>query len=197
MANLNAPRGFRPVQYAGGIPQNGRQTRYYVPSSVAHAVGVGDPVVRLTASSDPLGGPSCTLATVGTYISGVVVAVDANAGDLSKVGYLPASTGGYVYVNDDPTAVFEVQEGGSGTALTVATAVGQCINSITIAYANTTIGSSVMQIDNGAVGTSTYTWIITGLVQSSDNAVGQYAKWLVKANLHTEAVAGASNYLQI
>lgn len=196
MANLNAPRGFTPVQYAGGIPQNGRQTRYYK-GTTAGILGIGDPVVRLTASSDPAGGPEVVRATTGSYITGVVVAIDPVPANLQQVGYYAAADTGYLYVNDDPTALFEVQEGGSGTVLTVATAVGQCINSVTALNADTTIGHSKYQIDNNAVGTSTYTWIIVALANHPDNAVGTNAKWLVKANLHTEAVIGTSNYKQI
>ena len=196
MANVNAPRGFRPVRYSDGKPYMGAVNKYYKSASVI--LGVGDPVVRTTGSTDPQAiGASVTRATVGSYVTGHIVAFDAIPASLSQVGYMLAADTGYVYVADELDMVLEVQEGGSGTALTAAN-IGQSINAITAVNANTTIGTSLFQIDNATVTTaSTGTYVIVGLVQRADNVLGQYAKWLVKVNLSTEDGSGASSVLAI
>lgn len=193
MANLNAPRGFVPVS-VDGKPYVSQVNRYWKDTTANMVIAVGDPVVRVASSSDPEGGPEITRATTGSYVTGVVVAIEPNRSDLSKVGYLSATDTGYVYVADDPRQYFEVQEGGSGTALAV-TDVGKHIDSVTALDGNTTIGLSKYQIDNGAKATDN-TWVIVKLSPRPDNAVGTYAKWIVKANLHTEANAGATNVLE-
>ena len=202
MANTNIANGFTPVMMADGKPYYGIGKKYYKDSAVANMViAVGDPVIRVTASSDPLGGPSITRATTGSEVTGIVVGIEPVRTNLAQVGYLGTGDSGYVYVEDDPYVIYEVQEGNStgaaGTPLTIANAVGQCINSCTAVAGNTTIGRSKYNIDNSALGTSTYTWIIKGLVQRSDNAVGSYAKWLVQANKSTEINAAAANIEQI
>ena len=199
MANLNAARGFRPVRYSDNKAYLGAQTKYYCAGGAV--LGVGDPIVRVTGgtAADPAGVAAAVVrATTGSYITGVIVGFDANPANLQEVGYRgTGDTNYYVYVADEPDLIFEVQEGGSGSALTTAN-IGQSINSITAVNANTTIGTSLFQIDNATVTTSdTGTWIIVGLVQRADVATGQYARWLVKPNLHTEVSAGAAGVLAI
>lgn len=193
MANLNAPRGFVPVSLDGSRYVS--QVNRYYKDATAGVIAVGDPVVRVTASSDPLGGPEIVRASTGSYITGVVVGIDPVRSNLSQVGYLAAADIGYVYVADNPMQYFEVQEGGSGTALAV-TDVGVHIDSVTALDGNTTIGLSKYQLDNGAKATDN-TWVLVRLSPKPDNAVGTYAKWIVKANLHTEVNAGATNVKEI
>jgi hypothetical protein len=193
MANVNSPRGFTPVKMADGKPYCGIGNRYYK-DTTAGAIGIGDPVIRVVSSSDPLGGPEIVRATTGAAITGVVVGIEPNRSDLSKL-YLAAGDTGYVLVEDDPNVIFEVQEGGSGTQLAV-TDVGKHIDSVTALDCDTVTGRSKYQIDNNAKATDN-TWIIKGLSSKPDNAVGQYAKWLVQANLHTEVNASATNHTEI
>lgn len=194
MANQNAPRGFMPVKYRSGKSYDGICRRYYK-DTTAGIIGVGDPVVRVTASSDPLGGPEIVRATTGGAITGIVVGIEPDANRLGQVGYLAAADVGYVLVADDPFLMFEVQEGGAGTALAV-TDVGKHINSVTALNADTVIGRSKYQIDNNAKSTGN-TFRIEQLVQREDNAVGAYAKWLVSANLHTETNASATTLTEV
>ncbi len=190
MANVNMPNGFSPYNSIKG--DRGRVTRYWK-DATAGQLTVGDAVLRVASSSDPEGGPEVVRAVVGACHTGIVVGVDPVRSDLSRHGYLAAAESGYIYVNDDPDQVFVVQEAGSGTALAV-TDVGKHIDTITAAAGDTTIGRSVDCIDNNAKATDN-TWIIVGLAPGSE--VGAYAKWLVKANLHTEANAGATNIKEI
>lgn len=194
MANLNAPRGFEPIRHSDGKPYTGQCNRYYK-DATAGIIGVGDPVIRVVSSSDPEGGPEIVRATTGAAITGVVVGIEPVRGNLGQVGYLAAADVGYVLVADDPTLLFEVQEGGSGTALAI-TDIGKHIDSVTALNADTTIGRSKYQIDNNAKATGD-TWIIVQLSPKADNAVGTYAKWLVRANLHTEVNASATNITEI
>lgn len=194
MANIDAPRGFTPVRYKNGKPYSGAARMYYK-DTTAGIIGVGDPVIRVTNSSDPLGNPEIVRATTGAAITGVVVAIVPDSSRPNQVGYLSASDVGYVMVADDPDLLFEVQEVSGGTALAV-TNIGEHIDSVTAINASSVIGRSQYEIDNAALATDN-TWIIEGLVQRPDNAVGEHAKWLVSANLHTEVNAGVTNRKEI
>lgn len=194
MANADAPRGFTPVKYRSGKPYDGIARRYYK-STTAGVIGIGDPVIRATNSTDPEGGPEIVRATTGAAITGVVVGIEPTRSDLGKVGYLASADTGYVLVADDPELLFEVQEVSGGTALAV-TNIGQHIDSVTALDADTTIGRSKYEIDNAAVATGN-TWRLESLVNRPDNAVGEHAKWLVMANLHTEVNASATNLTEI
>ena len=193
MANVDAPRGFTPVKYASGLAYSGAARRYYK-DATAGIIGVGDPVIRATNSSDPEGGPEIVRATTGAAITGVVVGIDPVRSNLNQL-HLAAADVGYVFVADDPNLLFEVQEVTGGTALAV-TNVGEHIDSITAVDANTTTGRSKYEIDNAAVATGN-TWRLEELVNRPDNVVGEHAKWLVSANLHTEANASATNKTEI
>src|SRR5690606_24920448 len=85
----------------------------------------------------------------------------------------------YALVVDDPNMIFEVQEIGTGTALTAAE-VGMNVNLV----AGTGNGYvSGWQVSNsGEDTTDTLQVRLLGLVQRQDNAFGPYAKWLVKIN---------------
>jgi hypothetical protein len=194
MANLDAPRGFTPVKYRSGKPYSGIARRYYK-SATAGIIGVGDPVIRATNSSDPDGGPEIVRATTGAAITGVVVAIEPKESDLEQVGYLASADTGYVLVADDPDLLFEVQEVSGGTALAVVN-IGEHIDSVAAIDADTTIGRSKYEIDNAALATDN-TWRLEALVNRPNNAVGEHAKWLVSANLHTEVNASATNLTEI
>ncbi len=193
MANVNAPRGFTPVKYRSGAPYNGAANKYYKSASVI--LGIGDPVIRTATSASPEGYAAVTRATTGAAITGIVVGIDPLKSDLSKQGSVAAAVSSYVYVADDPNLLFEVQEGGSGTALAI-NDIGLHIDAITAVDADVVIGRSKYQIDNGAVATGN-TFRLEQLVQRSDNALGAYAKWLVSPNLHTEVNASATNLTEV
>lgn len=194
MANIDAPRGFTPVKYRSGKPYDGIARRYYK-SATAGIIGVGDPVIRVTNSSDPDGGPEIVRATTGAAITGVVVAIEPTESDLEKVGYLASADTGYVLVADDPELLFEVQEVSGGTPLAI-TNIGEHIDSVAAIDADTTIGRSKYEIDNAALATGN-TWRIEGLVRRPNNEVGEHARWLVMANLHTEVNASATNLTEV
>lgn len=195
MANVSKPCGLKPVGYLNGSPWNGQARIYYVPSSNATALYVGDPVTRLTASADANGIPSVAIGVAGSAICGVIVGVLKAVAGVSLQGTtldlttrnLAASTAGYVLVADDPNILFEIEEGttagAAGTALT-ASAIGNNANFIVLAGAST-VGDSGTLLDNATEATTaTLNLKIMSLAQREDNALGARAKWIVKINNH-------------
>lgn len=194
MANVDAPRGFTPVGLKGSNGDMGSVRRYYK-SATAGIIGIGDPVIKVTNSSDPEGGPEIIRHVTGAAITGVVVGIEPKRDNLNQIGYLASADTGYVLVCDHPDMMYEVQEVTGGTPLAV-TNVGQHIDAIAAVDADIVIGRSKYEIDNAAVATDN-TFIIEELVKAPDNAVGEHAKWLVRANLHTERNASATSRTEV
>lgn len=188
MANVNRPDGFTPIDLQ---PQHVHM--YY--KSAAVVLAVGDPVIRAANSADPRGYPAVTRATTGAAITGVVVGIAVNPSDLTKSGYLASGDSGYVYVADHPEQRFIAQDNGGASGLIV-TQIGEHINSVAAIDANSTTGRSKYQLDTEAVSTGN-TWALCGLLEAPSNSVGANAKWVVRANLHTEANASATNVTSI
>lgn len=198
MANVSKPAGLRPVGYLSGSPWNGQARIYYVPATNATALFVGDPVTRLTASADANGVPSVAIGVAGAAICGVIVGVVVAKAGVSLQGTtidltrrsLPVSTAGYVLVADDPSILFEIEEGttagAAGTALTAA-AIGNNANFIVLA-GSSTVGDSGTLLDNATEATTaTLNLKLMSLAQREDNAFGARAKWIVKINNHQYA----------
>src|SRR3990167_7283602 len=117
MANVDRPRGARPVRYLGGAPYNGAATPYNVDASNGTAVFVGDFMIR---ESD--GNVAPYTGTGGGNLIGVCISTGTNSplyADPANLDrrYLPASTAGTVLIADQPDLVFECQEDDGGTAL--------------------------------------------------------------------------------
>lgn len=189
MANLNAPNGFTPINL---LPD--RVHRYYK-DTTAGVIGVGDPVIRGTNSSDPAGYPEIVRATTGSAVTGVVIAVEPIRSNLNQFGYLAAADVGYVLVADHPQQEFIVQDNGGATGVII-TNIGQHIDSVTALNADTTIGRSKYQIDTEAIATDN-TWRIERKYDIEGNDVGAYCTWVVKPNLHTEVNASATTLTEI
>ena len=194
MANVDAPRGFTPVGLKGANGDMGSVRRYYK-DATAGIIAIGDPVIKVTNSSDPEGGPEIIRAVTGAAITGVVVGIEPVRANLNQIGYLAAADVGYVLVCDHPDMFFEVQDTTGGTPLAI-TNIGEHIDSITAVDADIVIGRSKYEIDNAALATGN-TWIIEELVKAPDNVVGEHAKFLVRANLHTERNASATSRTEV
>jgi len=186
MANLDAPRGFTPLALED------RYVHMYY-KSAAVILGVGDPVVRAANSSDPLGYASVTRATTGAAITGVVVAILPSVGRTTK--HLASADTGYVLVADSPDQLFRVQDNGGATGIIV-TQIGEHVDSVTAINANTTTGRSNYELDTEAVAADN-TWVLVAKDNAVNNVVGANCSWVVKANLHTEANASATNVTSI
>lgn len=196
MANVNQPKGLWPTQYLNGAPWNGQARLYYIASTDSNAYAIGDPVAS-SGSGDTNGVPGVTLATAGTgnAIRGVIVGCGTSEGLMADPNNLnttviPAtkSQAYYVMVVDDPNVIFEVQEVGTGTALTAAE-IGLNAN---LASGTNNGYQSGWQLANDSEGSgSTIQVRLLGLVRRQKNAFGAYAKWLVKINNH-ELAAGTA-----
>lgn len=202
MANADTPFGLIPIKNApfNEIPKN----YYYIPSSYATALFIGDPVIKTGTSNtvavtsagrlfNPGSLPEINKATAGdaNKITGVIIGFLANPSDLSK-NYNPASTERVAIVADNPLQEFEIQEESAGTPL-AATSVGLNANLVFAESGSTATGLSGAELDTTTPATdATFQLKILRLVDAPENAIGQHAKWRVKINNHTEAniVAG-------
>lgn len=204
MANANKPMGLSPHSYLNGAKWNGQGTWYAIPTSdTSNAYAIGDPV-SLAGDGDALGIPTIVLATAGDAhtlvgaIVGLSSTVPTYGGALGAGGnqfsgtVIPAGTRAntvYALVADDPMLLFEVQEGGVGTAL----ASSDLASNINLLAGTNNGYASGWLLDNNSKSTSsvTYQCQLLRLVQRIDNTFGQYAKWLVRINNHAFKVGNA------
>lgn len=189
MPNADRPSGLSPVRYLNGSPWNGAGNIYHIDSTDGNAFAIGDPVASSgTAHSNGIA--SVTIGVAGSPLRGVIVAIGSVAGESAYIDptdltlrVLPATKTKdyYVLVVDDPNVIFEVQEVSGGTALAAAQ-VG--LNANLVAGANNGYVSGWELNNAGEAVTATLNVRLLGLVQRSDNAFGEHAKWLVLINDH-------------
>lgn len=185
MANLNAPFGLKPLRERGGQPYSGACNTYYVPSTDATALFIGDPVILAGAADTAGTAPTVTRATAGATnrITGVVVGFQPDPAFV-PYGYRPASTAMYVLVADDPGLEFVIQADADGIA---ATQIGLNAN-LTAGSGSTATKQSGFILDGSTPDPdATYQLRIVGLEPQINNEVGAYADVLVRINLPTEA----------
>ena len=200
MANADIPSGLRPIKHRNGAAYNGAVNYYYVPSTYATALFVGDPVVKTgTSNTAEVEAPGAgnfgigTLAevnkaTAGTTnrITGVIVGICADPDGLGR-SYNPASNEAVIAVCDDPDVIFEVQADGTATAAMVG------LNAVLI-YTNTgdTLNGrsgAELSITTAPATTVGFQLNILRLVNRVDNEMGEFAKLEVRINQHTETNA--------
>lgn len=200
MANANTPFGLRPIKNnSGELGVN----FYYIPSSYATALFVGDPVVKTGTSntSNVVAGqrqfnagslPEINKATAGDNnpITGVIVGFLPNFDNLSR-NYNPASTEAIAIVADNPDQLFIIQEESAGSPL-AATSVGLNANLVYAESGSTVTGESGAELDTTTpASTATFQLKILRLFDDIQNSIGQHAKWVVKINRHSDANATA------
>lgn len=191
MPNISRPSGLSPVKYLNGADWTGAGQMYSIPTTDTNKISIGDPV-KLSGSGDTRGIPGVLQATAGAACVGVVVAIGTNPDggpyiDPNNLTLVQAPATKlvvyYALVVDDPNVIFEVQEGGAGTALAAAN-IGENIDFLAAAPA-TGVALSGFTIDNANHDTtSTRNCRILGLVRRADNAMGAFAKWNVLINNH-------------
>ena len=184
MANTDTPRGLQPVRDFAGAPYNGAANKYYIPSTDATAVYVGD-AVKLAGSADADGVPTVAQAAAGDTLIGVVVGVVADTQESTV--YRAASTARYVLVADDPGLIFRVQEDSVASTL-AATDVGNNAD-LVVAAGSTLTGQSGMELDSSSKATTTAQCRIVGLDNTPDNEIGTNANWLVRIVEHRNVTA--------
>ena len=191
MANANTAFGLKPVRMLDGSPYNGCVDMFYVPSSVATAIFVGDPV-KLGGSADAAGVASVALCAATDTITGVVVGF-ADAASMA-LGYGAASTIRYPLVAHGQDILFEVQEDGVGGAIAAAD-IGLNADIVVAAGSTVTKRSGVMLDTSTKNTTATLGLRIRGISQRPDNALAEFAKVLVSLNDTTESPGTASDGL--
>lgn len=193
--NTDTPFGLRPVRYRDGSPYNGAVNPYYINSTYATALFIGDPVVKVAGGSNaaavgsfPIGTlPEIQKATAGdgNAITGVIVGFAPLPNNLG-LQYNTASTERVAYVCDDPNVVFEIQADGAISA----TQVG--LNAILIyTHSGSTVtGRSGAELDTTSTAPSadaSNQLTILRVVDRADNyAATANTKVLVAINQHTE-----------
>ena len=195
MANPNTPRGLIPYRHYDGSVYNGGFNVYYVPSSYATALYMGDPVDIVSGSNDTIGTPAVQLATSGSPVVGAIIGIIDGGPEGAIIPvlqnspvYHPASTAQYLAVCDDPTVLYWIQDN-AGTQATAPTAwAGKNANLVTGA-GSTVTGFSGCQLQATSVATTnTLDLKIMRPLQEADNVIGtsantnMNAKWLVKLN---------------
>lgn len=199
MANSDTPFGLRAVGHPSGLSK-ARVTAYFVPASYGTALFPGDPVVKTgTSNTTEVTAPGIGVMPVGTMaevnkatagdgnaITGVIVGVAASPDNLGR-RYLPASTGGVVFVNDDPQTEFEIQADGTIAAAQVG------LNAVLI-YTNTgdtSTGQSGAELDTTsdvpAADASNQLTILSVVPRADNEAASDFTKVRVRINNHTEA----------
>ena len=180
MANLNQPMGLRPVATIGNGSYKGTIERFYVPSTDATAIGLGDPV-KLAGGLSADGFPIATRGTVGGITIGVGVQLQPN--DLTLT-YRKASTSMYILVDTDPNTIYEAQEDSVGGF--VALADGTKNASIILGTVDTVTGSGKSMLDSSTVAANVaLDLLLLRPAPAVDNQFPlAYAKWFVKLNLH-------------
>ena len=195
MPNANRPMGLAPVRMITGAPYNGAANIYSIAAAYATALYIGDPVIS-SGTADTRGVAGVILAAATGPIRGVIVGLGSSPSLLANPGNLDATfrpgasqaTVWYALVVDDPNVVFEVQEIGTGTALT-ATEVGLNTN-LVIGTGNGFVSGWLL--DNASEGTAATLQVrLLGLRVRADNEFGAFAKWNVMINAHELRVGSA------
>jgi hypothetical protein len=189
MANVDAPRGFSPLNTGSSSGSFIAQaTRVFVPATDGTAIFIND-AVKLAGSGDTAGTAPTVTQWDGTgSIYGVVVGVEplplsTNTSDDLTNRYRAASTAQYLYVLTDPNIEYEIQEDSVGSTLAVDD-IGQNA-AVAVAAGDTASGYSKMELDSSSKATTaTLALKILRLVDRIDNAIGDNASWVVKINNH-------------
>lgn len=180
MANVDRPGGFRPIGHTSGSPVNGAVEACSVAVSYATALFVGQPV-KSSGTADDLGRRGVELAAAGERMLGVItgIKIPAPEGAQEHPGYLPASTGGIVYVNTSSATEYEVQEDGNMGVV----AVGSTVDHVDPG-GSTVTGNSAAEIDSSTVGTGAGFKVERASQRVDNEPANVNAKWIVTINEH-------------
>lgn len=199
MANPTFNVGLKPVKYIDDRPFDGAFKRYYIPSTYATNVFIGDAVV-VTGTSNTAAVKTCSSkykigslmevnrATVGdgNPITGVVIGFDPTPASVlgtttaTKQVYGVASTERVAHVVDVSQVLFHIRD--DGAAALDATSVG--LNAVLIeGTGNTTTGISGLKLDTNSdvpAADASNQLMILGVADIPNNDVGVNCVWEVK-----------------
>lgn len=184
MANSNRPFGLRPVGTLGSGGYQGAVRQFFVPSTDANAIYIGD-TVKIAGSSGSVNAgdpsyPTAAIAAANDAVLGVCVGIIPTPADLT-VNYRKASTAMYILVDCDPDTIYEAQGDATGVA---AADIG--LNApITVTAGSTTTGISKSVIAGGSAAvTATLDVQLLALAPAVDNEAGAYSRVHVRLNLN-------------
>ena len=201
MANTDTPFGLRPIRHRNGAAYNGATNPYYINSTYATALFIGDPVIKVAGGSNAafVSGagvgefdigtlPEIEKATAGdgNRITGVIVGFAPLPNDLTKQ-YNPASTERVALVCDDPDVIFEIQSDGA----LAATSVGLNAVLIYTTSGSTVSGLSGVELDSGtatapSADASNQLLILRASNTPGNDITAAYCKVEVLINQHTQ-----------
>lgn len=190
MANANNPLGIRPISQ-NGTTWSGQGQLVAFPASQASNIFIGDPLVAL-GGTDAFGVPMVGLATAGANnpVLGTMLGISngpAGSGATVLQNFPVYRQGGllnYGLIINDPDQYYVVQEDSVGGAISAALA-GYANANLVAGAGSTITGYSGWQMQSSSVaaaGNPTYQLKIMGLLRGPDNAVGQFADWVVTLN---------------
>lgn len=210
MANQNKVFGLTPVKYLSGADWDGRGNIYHIDSGDSNAYYQGDPVALKagteTISGESYGLPTLNVGQVGAANVGVILAVGTSPRGGPYIDptnltltYAPATKTKpyFALVCDDPSVIFEIQEGGTAAnALTVAATSKNANFALAAPASGVAVSGAYLNNGTAAATTATYNLHLLGLSQRIDpsvaayNTFGLYAKWLCLLNNHYYGVYG-------
>lgn len=192
MSTVSRLNGFKPTKSLTAS-WNGQSNTYFVPSTDATVIMVGDLVKLAGDGRSPTGVPTVTRAVAGDPVVGVVVGVPLSGqGDVNGVpdvsnlnvfNFRRANTNAYLMVVDDPQVTLEGQ---LSTVAGFTTAdIGLNVNYRATA-GNASVGTSGFDVDIASKATTaTLPLKIIGFQYRMDNTIGDaFFSVLVKINNH-------------
>lgn len=171
--------GFKYVGTEAQGDVTGKLKRFAVEVGHAGVLGPGD-LVLVTGDADADGISEVDVGTANTANTGVIVGVEPSfAGEALSRTHLPASTAGFVLVNVDPDALYEVEVANGPLSVDDVD-----LNAPAVVTAGTVSGgvftSNMMVNDTGANTTSTLPLRIVRLLEDDAGVLGNKA--IVKLN---------------
>jgi len=186
MANPNTGAyGLRAIRMRDGTPWNGAVEKCYVHASYASALYVGMPVSlqKELDHVDPTGQHQSVMVAAAVDSGlwfGVIMGIEPVPTNLS-LNYIPASTGGYVYVCTGKDTVFMGR--GNGAATPTKVFPGENIAMVATAAGSTATGLCGWHIAEDTNNTTqTLPLTILKVHQREDNTLTTYAEYEVVLN---------------
>ena len=214
MANDNSPRGLQPVNLGQGANAVGY---YRVNTGATTDMYVGCPVTLLASGYVAVASPTLMVPILGIAVGfagplkrGLAIPQGAAFLDVSQlIPPSPASETGdrYVLVAHDPQQLFLIQEDTGGTALALADVGAWCdmiyrgATAISVT-GDTDSGWANIELDASSIvagtGASMRVLALADTVNTdgTNNAVGDYAKWIVQVGHHQRA-GGDTNAIAV
>ena len=184
MANDTGSFGLRPARHISGSSM-WQIEKMYVHASYATAIFVGDPILVQPELDylDTTGyhrSAAVAAGTAGTMINGACVGIEPIQTNLNLT-YLPASTGGYIYVMTAREAIYEIR--GSAGATPTKVFVGENADMVATSAGSTATGLSGFDLDETSnANTQNLTLNIVGIKNTPDNTLATSAIYLVRLN---------------